>query len=127
MKVYSGSASGRAPHGSVPSVRTAGGNQSQGQQQQSGHIHPDGDGFLLVIRTNESIRRWTSIKRHLSFGLVTQDGDDEGCVRLDRLPTHNEAATIRGVLGIRKRMHHSPEALARMALTAFRPTPENAT
>jgi uncharacterized protein len=28
---------GRAPHGSVPSVRTAGGNQSQGQQPQPGY------------------------------------------------------------------------------------------
>src|SRR5262249_51839213 len=29
--------SGRAPHGSVPSVRTAGANQSQGQQPQPGY------------------------------------------------------------------------------------------
>ena len=28
---------GRPPHGSVPSVRTAGGNQSQGQQPQPGY------------------------------------------------------------------------------------------
>ena len=31
---------GRAPHGSVPSVRTAGANQSQGQQPQPGYPRP---------------------------------------------------------------------------------------
>jgi uncharacterized protein len=35
--------SGRAPHGSVPSVRTAGGNQPQGQQPQPGY--PGAPGF----------------------------------------------------------------------------------
>ena len=40
---------GRAPHGSVPSVRTAGGNQPQGQQPQPGYPrqtgYPDAPGF----------------------------------------------------------------------------------
>jgi hypothetical protein len=41
-----------------------------------------------------------------------QDGDDEGCLHLDRLPTEAEAKLIREALGIRRRRHLSPEALA---------------
>jgi hypothetical protein len=34
---------------------------------------------------------------------VTQDGDTEGVFKLDRLPTEDEAALIRDMLGIRRR------------------------
>ena len=43
------------------------------------------------------------IKRRLAFMTVTQDGDDEGCLRLFHLPTPVEAALIRDVMGLRKR------------------------
>jgi hypothetical protein len=36
-------------------------------------------------------RRWTSIKLSLAFCKVMQDGDDEGCLHLDRPPTDAEA------------------------------------
>ena len=62
----------------------------------------------------------------LAFCRVTQDGDDEGCLHLDRLPTAAEAELIREAVEIRKRLHHSPEALARMALTGFHRAPEKA-
>lgn len=68
-----------------------------------GHIYSDGDGFLFYVSTGESARRWTSVKARLAFARVTQDGDDEGALRLDRLPTPAEAALIREALGIRKR------------------------
>ena len=49
-----------------------------------GHIYPDSDGFLLYVSTGESARRWTNVKARLAFARVTQDGDDEGALRLDR-------------------------------------------
>jgi hypothetical protein len=72
-----------------------------------GHIYIDGDGFLLCVTAederDQSPRRWTGIKRRLAFCRLTQDGDDEGCLHLDRLPTRAQAGLIRQALGIRKR------------------------
>jgi hypothetical protein len=72
-----------------------------------GHIYNDGEGFLLCVTAkderDQSPRRWTSIKRRLDFCRVAQDGDDEGCLRLDQLPTPAQAGLIRQALGIRKR------------------------
>jgi hypothetical protein len=44
---------------------------------------------------------WTWAKKQLGFCRVTQDGDDEGILRLDRLPWPDEASEIRALLGIR--------------------------
>jgi hypothetical protein len=77
-----------------------------------GHIFSDGQGFLLYVSTLESPRRWTMVKRRLAFCHLKQDGDEEGCLRLDRFPTSEEAELIREALGIRKRRHVSPETLA---------------
>jgi hypothetical protein len=74
-----------------------------------GHIYPDGTGYLLYVTMEErgdqqpSAKRWNLAKQRLSFCWVTQDGDWEGCLHLDRLPTPDEAATIRDVLRIRRR------------------------
>jgi hypothetical protein len=72
-----------------------------------GHIYIDGKGFLLCVTAkddrDQSPRRWTSIKRRLAFCRITQDGDDEGCLHLDQLPTPVQAGLIRQALGIRKR------------------------
>jgi hypothetical protein len=79
-----------------------------------GHIYPDGDGYLLCVHTNESARRWSGIKAKLTpFCRLTQDGDDEGALHLDHLPTPAEAELIRDALGIRKRRELTPEALAK--------------
>jgi hypothetical protein len=77
-----------------------------------GHIFADGAGFLLCVSTDESARRWTFVKQRLSFCRVTQDGDDEGCLHLDRLPTPAEADLIREAVGIKRRRHMTPEMLA---------------
>ena len=77
-----------------------------------GHIFDDGQGFLLYVSTRESPRRWTLVKRRLAFCHLNQDGDDEGCLRLDRLPKPKEAESIREALGIRKKRRISPEVLA---------------
>jgi hypothetical protein len=78
-----------------------------------GHVYAAGDGFLLVVTTGESTRRWSNVKSRLAFCRVTQDGDDEGILRLDRLPTGPEATAIREALGIRKRREMTPEAIER--------------
>jgi hypothetical protein len=77
-----------------------------------GHIFADGQGFLLYVSTRESPRRWTMVKRRLPFCHLNQDGDAEGCLRLDRLPRPEEAESIREALAIRKRRDVSPEMLA---------------
>jgi hypothetical protein len=72
-----------------------------------GHIYNDGEGFLMCVTAkderDQSPRRWTSIKRRLAFCRITQDGDDEGCLHLDGLPTPAQTGLIRQALGIRKR------------------------
>jgi hypothetical protein len=45
-------------------------------------------------------RKWTKLKSRLSFCEVTQDGDDEGCLRLMDLPTPEQAILIRKALGL---------------------------
>jgi hypothetical protein len=62
-------------------------------------------------------QQWTWFKKRLSFCEFPQEGGDdegyEGCFRLHRLPTAVEAEEIRDIVGLRKRMDLSPEALAR--------------
>ena len=62
-----------------------------------GHVLADHPGFLLYV--TGTVQRWKKAKRILP-GTVTQDGDDEGIVRLDRLPTPAEAGSIRDLIGI---------------------------
>ena len=80
-----------------------------------GHVYPDGDGYLPCVvaddERNRSARRWTNVKARLAdICRVTQDGDDQGCLYLDRLPAPHEAAVIREALGIRKRRTVTDEA-----------------
>ena len=88
-----------------------------------GHVYPDGAGYLLCVHTQEtdkgghvtySPRRWTNIKARLSFCRLQQDGDDEGCLHLDHLPTQDEAGAIREALGIRRRRKVTPKARAQL-------------
>ena len=48
------------------------------------------------------------------FRKVTQDGDEEGCLRLHELPTAKQAVAIREALGIRKRREMTADELARV-------------
>jgi hypothetical protein len=66
-----------------------------------------GDGQTWMVVVNSATpRRWTFIKQRMAafpgLSQVTQDGDDEGVFRLMRLPTPQEAAEIRHVIGIRQ-------------------------
>ena len=74
-----------------------------------GHIYADGDGYLLCIG-GQSARLWSAAKRKLSFCQLRIDGDDEGTLHLDHLPSLAEAKAIRRVMAIRKRRKPSREA-----------------
>jgi hypothetical protein len=85
-----------------------------------GHVYGDGDGYLLCVvaddERDESARRWTNVKARLAgICRVTQDGDDEGCLYLDRLPAPHEAGVIREALGIKRKRQLSAEAKASLA------------
>jgi hypothetical protein len=73
------------------------------------HGFPPGEGFQIYFRGAEefgeplSSKGWPYAKRALLFCKVTQDGDDEGMLFLDRLPTEIEAALIRDKLGVPKK------------------------
>jgi hypothetical protein len=81
-----------------------------------GHICADGSGFLIVVVSmRPSIRRWANIKGKLDFCRVTQDGDDEGCLHLDHLPTPKEADLIRHALRIKRKRQLTPDQRATIA------------
>src|SRR5580704_1388123 len=78
-----------------------------------GHIYavpmkgaPNGEGFQLVIGTKveRSAYQWACDKRAMrSFATLSNDGDVDGAFTLNRLPTPDEAKTIRKVLRTPKR------------------------
>ena len=83
----------------------------------TGHVLANGAGYLLYVERGPSSRPWKNAKARLTFCKVTQDGDWEGCLHLDRLPTADEAVVIREVLGIRKHRHMTAEALSKLERT----------
>jgi hypothetical protein len=110
----------------------------------NGHIYAVPEGFQLMVGCDfddeqwEGARGWNSAKRRLGFasdalgtwacagfGTVTQDGDDEGSIIIDRLPTQAEAVQIRHVLGIPKARHLSDEqraaSIGRLAAWTYSP------
>jgi hypothetical protein len=66
-----------------------------------GLIATDGVSFYAYLRLG-SPRRWKAAKRALGFLSVTQDGDYEGIFLIRGMPTTEQAASIRKVLGLRK-------------------------
>jgi hypothetical protein len=72
---------------------------------------PGREGFLLYSGDG-SPRAWSFSKRALGFAKLINDGDDEGMLFFDRLPTAAEAEIISDRLGIRKRRDLSEETLA---------------
>jgi hypothetical protein len=77
----------------------------------AGHIYAVPGGFQMFIAT-QSKRAWGFAKGALASATVTIDGDDEGMLFMDRLPTVEEAAAIRDYAGIRKRQELSAESAA---------------
>jgi hypothetical protein len=84
-----------------------------------GHIYAAPEGFMLAVM-GWSANGWNKAKRALAFARVSQDGDDEGILILDRLPTKPEAEAIRHYLGVAKRKELSREHLAALAQRAFK-------
>jgi hypothetical protein len=79
---------------------------------------PANPGYQLVVGTTvqceftHSARQWSADKVKLKFCKLTQDGDTEGCLILDRLPTIAEGSIIRAILGIPKARHLGEEQRA---------------
>ncbi len=85
-----------------------------------GSIHTWGDGKTWVLWVGcRSTRQWTATKKRLGFCEVTQDAEEEGCLRLHQLPTPEQAATVRDVLGIQKRREVSAAVRERLKAFAF--------
>lgn len=66
-----------------------------------GHVLSDGNSFYFYHFAHSKLA-WTWAKRAFSFGILTQDGDDEGIFKLNRLPSEIEAKTIRKYLRIQR-------------------------
>jgi hypothetical protein len=79
-----------------------------------GNIYTWGGKSWVLYVACRSRRHWEATKTRLGFCEVTQDCEDEGCVRLHQLPTAEQAVAIREALGIRKRMEFSAEHLERL-------------
>ena len=73
-----------------------------------GHIYAVPNGFQLVIFMS-SAAKWNHVKERLNFCEVTQDGDEEGCLILAKLPSTEQGLLIRKALGIFKAMHLTNE------------------
>jgi hypothetical protein len=78
-----------------------------------GHIYAAPQGFQLYCCCR-SKQAWTWAKKFMSFARPTQDGDEEGILLLDRLPTEAEANVIRDYLGIAKRPDLSEDHVERI-------------
>ena len=62
----------------------------------------------------DSPRAWTLTKKKLRFLPVTQDGDQEGCFKIEGIPNPEHAKIIREALGLRKKAVFSDETRKRM-------------
>jgi hypothetical protein len=72
-----------------------------------GYVSTWGDGQTWMLAVgSKTPRHWTFAKQRIAafpgLAQVTQDGDEEGVLRLMRLPTPEEAAEIRRLAGIRQ-------------------------
>lgn len=67
-----------------------------------GHISTDARLWYVYIPAG-SPRRWTAIKKKLAFLDLHVDGDDEGILKLERMPVPAEARIIRKTLGLRQK------------------------
>jgi|SRR5262249_28958112 len=134
---YANSAEAEADRGRLKALHSALGIRDRALQRDDcnawvivgkrGSIHTwggDGESWLLYVSCH-SPRHWTATKARLAFCNVTQDGEDEGCLRLLHLPTHDQAKAIRDALGIQKRKEVSSEVLERLKTFAFERNPRN--
>ena len=78
-----------------------------------GYVATWGDGARWFIYCAPgSSRKWNNIRQALSpLGKCTQAGDDEGIIRIDALPTPEQAVLIRKAIGLSKRPAVNPEVV----------------
>lgn len=89
-----------------------------------GHIYAVPEGFQLVYFARCGVTDWDGdgphiedynhAKRKLVFARLSQDGTGEGIFFLDRHPNGTEAAAIREVFDIPRRVHYTEEQLVAM-------------
>jgi hypothetical protein len=65
-----------------------------------GHVLTDGLDIYVYLPSGTA-RRWEAAKRVLSFMTVTQDGDEEGILKMRGAPTAEQAVILRKLLGSR--------------------------
>lgn len=100
-----------------------------------GWIYAVPEGFQLVYFARNGVNEWDGAgphmedyvraKRGLIFCRLAQDGTGEGIFCLDRLPSADEAETIREILVIPKKRQVSEEQLAQLRATGFQKRPRN--
>jgi hypothetical protein len=83
-----------------------------------GHISTDGVASYIYVACKTK-RKWEAAKSTLGL-VTTQDGDCEGILRLDDLPTEQMAETLRRLLGLRKSVRPSDRQRANLARFHFR-------
>lgn len=76
-----------------------------------GKISTDGE-YWYLYASRDTGMKWTYTKKALSFMELHQDGDEEGILRLARMPYSEEARTVRKVIGVRPRTVLTEEARA---------------
>jgi hypothetical protein len=83
-------------------------------QGKSGHIYATPGGVQIVYSSaEESPKAWTYARKALcAFASLSQDGEFDGALFLDRAPAEAEAAVIRDKLGIPKKRELSEDTLA---------------
>lgn len=69
---------------------------------QEAHIFTDGESWYIYLKYEDFKRRWIRAKKSLSFMEVTQDGDDEGILKMTGMPDDKQAETVRKFLRLRK-------------------------
>jgi hypothetical protein len=83
-----------------------------------GHILTDGASAFAYIPAGTA-RRWAKAKQILDFMIVTQDGDEEGIVKLLEMPTAAQAMALRKAIGLRKASPLTDERRASLASVGF--------
>jgi hypothetical protein len=83
-----------------------------------GHILTDGINAFAYVPAGTA-RRWEKAKRALNFMAVTQDGDDEGILKLLEMPTPTQAEALRKLLGMRKASPLTDERRAALVSVGF--------
>lgn len=88
-----------------------------------GKIFTDGQLWYLYV-SPENSRVWNNIKKKLAFMDLSQDGEDEGILKLERMPSESEAKVVRKVLGMRISTILTEERRAKLLETSYSPDTE---